>query len=227
MSNTIAIVCPQCEKKFAAPPEVAGKRVKCKGCGEAFVAKAIGAKAAAPAKAKVAATKKAVAEVAPVEEVVPVEEVTPVAAVDDDDDSNPYAITDADTGHRCPHCANEMENEDSVVCLNCGYNTETRTQVKTHVVADQGFIEYTLWLGPAILCLLLCIGLITWNIIYDLYVSEWFDEKHWLNFLGHLSIRMWMGIISTFIVYLAGRFGIVRLFFHTKPPEIELKDQKR
>lgn len=230
MANSITIVCSQCEKKFNASAEVVGKKVRCKACGEVFVAKLAGAKAAA-AKATVAAkaggAKKKVVEVVPTE-VVPVEEVTPVDKGDDDDDSNPYGITDADTGHRCPHCANEMESEDSVVCLACGYNTQTRTQVKTRVVADQGFLDYALWLGPAIFTLIASIGLVVFNVIYDLNIDEWVNEKEWYHIIVTSgALKMWMGIITAFIVCIGGRYAILRLFFNYKPPEIEVKEQKR
>lgn len=34
-----ALTCPNCDARLSAPDEVAGKRIKCKSCGEAFVAR--------------------------------------------------------------------------------------------------------------------------------------------------------------------------------------------
>src|SRR5262245_32394277 len=40
MADVITIICPQCEKAIKAPESVVGKKIRCKECGETFVAKA-------------------------------------------------------------------------------------------------------------------------------------------------------------------------------------------
>src|SRR5262249_59779563 len=57
MAETITIICPECEKSIKAPAEVVGKKIRCKGCGETFTARAPkespkGIKTAKDAKAK-------------------------------------------------------------------------------------------------------------------------------------------------------------------------------
>ena len=38
MPASITIVCPECDKEMKAPADVAGKKIRCKGCGAMFVA---------------------------------------------------------------------------------------------------------------------------------------------------------------------------------------------
>src|SRR5262249_42752373 len=37
---TISITCPECSKQIIAPAEIEGKKIRCKSCGETFVARA-------------------------------------------------------------------------------------------------------------------------------------------------------------------------------------------
>src|SRR5262245_40920573 len=76
----------------------------------------------------------------------------PAAAADDDEDGkNPYGITDLDLAPRCPNCASEMESEEAVVCLHCGYNTLTREWGKTEKVIATTGGEHFLYLLPGLL----------------------------------------------------------------------------
>src|SRR5579871_5049583 len=145
MPATITVVCPECGKEIQAPPEFAGKKVRCKSCGHVFAARPApppGAVARAPAKAAPAAP--------------------PPARGDDDegDDGVPYSVSTTDLAHRCPECANEMESEDAIICLHCGYNTQTREKITTRKVHEITNADRFLWLLPGIACALAVLFLI-------------------------------------------------------------------
>src|SRR5947207_737731 len=100
MAAPASISCPSCAKKFKGRPELAGKKIKCPGCGSPFIVPQQ-AEAPQPKPAAVAAAN----------------------ARAPDDEANPYGITTIDLSARCPNCANKMESEDAIICLHCGYNT--------------------------------------------------------------------------------------------------------
>ena len=51
MATTVTVTCPECKKQLKAPPEIVGKKIRCKGCEHIFVAKADG-EPAKPARLK-------------------------------------------------------------------------------------------------------------------------------------------------------------------------------
>ncbi len=206
MPDTLTVACPECGKQIKAPAEVAGKKIRCKGCGEIFVATAAPARAAAPP-AK------------------PAKPAKPAADDDDDDmgDGKPYDITALDTAPRCPECANEMEGPEAVICLKCGYNTRTRSRVVTRKLYHHTPFDYFLWLLPGILCALAVIGLIVWDVLYLIYSEDWFKDSGWLWWIASGGIRLWVVVITLFLMFFAGKYAIKRLILHPKPPEIELK----
>jgi DNA-directed RNA polymerase subunit RPC12/RpoP len=40
MATTIAVSCPECHKQIKAPPDLQGKKIRCKACGHVFLVKA-------------------------------------------------------------------------------------------------------------------------------------------------------------------------------------------
>ena len=215
MDETITIVCPECATRLRALADIEGKKVKCKKCGESFTAHNVDQahKPAKPAGKGAPAAKP---------RTQPKPQPKPAARKDDEDEeegSDPYGITTIDLTPRCPHCANEMEEGD-IICLHCGYNTETREQGRTRKVVDQTPMDHFLWLLPGILCVLFIILTIIWDIVYCLNASDWF-EGAWYEFLAHQSIKMWMCIISIFMMVPALTFAIKRLIINNQPPEIE------
>src|SRR5579862_3195660 len=106
MPATIKVICPECNKEINAPSEIAGKKVRCKVCGNVFRAEPAGVPGSAGIKA--AASPKAAATTP----------VAPISTDDEDEDSNPYVVSsDVETAARCPECANLMESSDAVICL--------------------------------------------------------------------------------------------------------------
>ena len=229
MASTITITCPECDKQMKGPAEVLGKKIRCKGCGATFLARAgTGASAPAPAKPAAKPAGKPAAKQNPGK---PAGGKAPAAKAEkpakkpseDDEDNSPYGYTEEKLGNRCPDCANEMETEEAVICLHCGYNRETRTKARMRKVAEITGGDVFLWLLPGILCALGLLILFVFNIIFVVYSEEWFDPDAWYSFFGGKAAKIWLVVISLFWAYLGGKFAIRRLIMDNRPPEIEVR----
>jgi hypothetical protein len=219
MATTITITCPECDKQMKAPADVIGKKIRCKACGFTFPARQGAEEETLPpprhagkhASSKPPAGKKAGKQVKPGK-----------TDDEDDEDANPYTFTEEKLGNRCPNCANAMDSEDAVICLFCGYNTRSRTQSRMKKVRHISGWDVFFWLLPGIACVLALIGLITFDILYCIYINEWIDQEAWYSFIGSLGIKIWIVVPTLYLMYLATRFAIKRLIFNNMPPEVEL-----
>ncbi len=231
MPATITISCPECGKQLKAPANVVGKKIRCKGCDEVFVAR------------------EAVDEVDEVEDVEEAEEAPkkkPAAKKapakkddkkpakkdekkDGDDEANPYGITHEDDSLRCPHCAAAMLSEEAIICVECGYNTQTREKGNTRKTIEPTGMEVFLWLLPGILHALLVICIITWLIIHWAFLGQWMGvyntppNTEWYTFLDHQSMKIWFTVPLLFVLVNSTWAAILRLAINNEPPEIELK----
>jgi hypothetical protein len=195
MAATITITCPKCHKQSNAPADVVGKKVRCKACGNIF-----------PVPGKSAAGKAGAA-----------------AKPQDDEEeegSDPYAVSDLKLSARCPNCANEMESEESVICLHCGYNTQTRIQSRLKKTHDTTGLDYFLWLLPGISCVIGIILLIVWDIWFCTQIDDYVKDE-WYEFVGSGAVKLWQTIATVFIMFAMLMFAIKRLIFNYTPPEIE------
>jgi predicted Zn finger-like uncharacterized protein len=245
MASTITITCPECGIQIKAPAGVEGKKIRCKSCGHTFTAKAAPevveeveeVQEAGPAKKAAKAPAKAPAAKAPPAKAAPAKpKDKPPAKPDkaakkppqdeEDEDSNPYKVTALENAARCPECANEMESEDAVVCLHCGFNTQTRERARTRKIRDVTGFDMFLWLLPGIACVLAIILLITFDILYCVKIEDWIEKDVWYDFIAHYGIKIWLVIISLFGMYKAGYFAVQRLIIHNTPPEVEEKLMK-
>jgi predicted Zn finger-like uncharacterized protein len=211
MAEAITIVCPECEKKITVPAEAVGKKVRCKGCQHVFAVKAPAAKKAPPAaKPKPAKPK-------------------PKPTDEDEEDDAPIGVTALDTAPRCPNCANEMESEEAVICLTCGYNTRTRLQATTRAVEDTTGMTWFWWLLPGILCALLFIILLTFDILYTVKIDSYVDkENDWDAFLAAGFFKIWfIWAPTTFLNVGLLTFAVRRLALHPRPPERVKKKPKK
>lgn len=193
MATPIDVTCPQCQKKIKASDELRGKKVRCKNCTHIFAIPAADAPKPAPAKVK---------------------------AADDDDDAGAYGLTaDAQAGvPRCPHCAGELESEDAVLCLHCGYNTRTRQRVGTKKVIETTAGDRTSWLLPGFIS----VGVIFFLIGFDLFLYlklPQLVEGGDFEFIAHAGIRLWLLIFSIVAMLLLGKFAFNRLVLNPNPPE--------
>jgi hypothetical protein len=218
MAEAITILCPECDKKITAPATAVGKKVRCKGCDHVFVVKAPAAKAVG---GKGPAVKKA----APVAKPKPKPKPTDV---DEEEDDAPIGVTALDTAPRCPNCANEMESEDAVICLTCGYNTRTRTQAATIAVEDTTAVTWILWLLPGILCALFFFTLLTFDILYTIYIEKYINPDEWYAFVTSGPFKIWfVWAPTTFLNVGFATFAVRRLILHPTPPERVKKKVKK
>jgi DNA-directed RNA polymerase subunit M/transcription elongation factor TFIIS len=197
------VACPKCSDVFRASEDVLGKRIRCPACGFAFtVEKFTDAMAVAKPTAK----------------------PKPKKDDDDDADANPFGVKTLDLAPRCPNCANEMESEDAVICLFCGYNTQTRRIGKTKKVRHITGGDRAKWLLPGIACLLGIVVLIITQAAYVLLFGDAMRGKdYWLwNMLCSEPSYLWMTMITCGIIWGMGRFAFKRLILEPTPPEDEI-----
>jgi hypothetical protein len=242
MADTITVVCPKCKKQLKGPPEVQGKKVRCKACGENFTAQALAAAkpaappgkaapaksrrpAGAPAKSKPtppAAAKPPGPEssiaLKPLDSVraQPGQPATPATEPEPEHHAAPelpYQLTDEMKGvKRCPQCAFEMD-EEAIICLECGFNTETRSRIPTRKTIDITAGDRLMWKLPGLLCAVAFFTLVgIASFLWFLPDEEWY---------GHFSVKLWGSIICAGFAWLTGLYAFKRLILHPHPPEVE------
>lgn len=207
-SSSPVITCPECNKQFKGKGDLKGKKIRCPFCREPFTVPAAEEGAPPPKPAAKKPPAKAVAK-AP---------ASKPAAGEDDDDPNPYGVTELDIAPRCPNCANEMASEEAVICLFCGYNTMTRTWGKTEKVIEMTGGEHFMWLLPGLACALTIVLLILFLIAYCV-VIPYYSRDEWYEFADHESIRMWLTSITLSIIWGLGFFTFKRLVLNPLPPD--------
>jgi DNA-directed RNA polymerase subunit RPC12/RpoP len=196
---SILITCPDCKKQLNGPAELVGKKVRCKSCGHAFAVKAT---RTGPSAAPV---QKAGARKGPQQDL---------------DGKNPYRLSDILPTHRCPQCAADME-EDDIICVRCGYNTQTRLRHTTLRTYETTATDRMLWLTPGVLSaigMLVLIGIIgfLWLPFGLPKLSGEGENKAWW---GHFSIQVYGSVLCGFLGWVAGKFAFGRLIAHPNPPE--------
>jgi hypothetical protein len=199
---SIDITCPECKKQLKGPEELIGKKIRCKSCKATFTVKAPGKKGAAVSQGAKARDAESY-------------------AFEDEDGKNPYKMSDVVRSSRCPQCAADMEEGD-IICLNCGYNTQTRIRHQTVKTYETTFADWILWLTPAVLAIVLILALIG-GVVW-LWVPAGMprladvggaNEAWW----GHFSIRIYGSVIGAGICWWCGKFAFKRLVLHPTPPE--------
>lgn len=206
--DPIKISCPECKKAIAVPPELIGKKVRCKGCSKVFEAQK-------PAPAK------------EVEKPKEPEKKAQNANEDPDDDGKAYGVRETILVARCPNCAKELATEDAIICIYCGYNNLTRVLATTKKTYDITGTDIFMWNLPGIIGAIIFITILTFNIIYMIKIDDWCSTEEgktdppWFSFLAHGSIKLWLYIISGFILFAVGRFSFIRLVLDNKPKEEE------
>jgi hypothetical protein len=229
MAATTVISCPACQKKFKGRSDLQGKKVRCPSCQHTFLVEAMATDQVGadeqPAKARaatVAPPKPPPMPKAPTKPAAkPKPPPPPSKPVDDDDEEggeNPYGVTELDLAPRCPHCAEEMESADAVICLFCGYNTLTREIGHTSTVIAATGGEQFMWLLPGILNALSVVFLTVFCLWFSLALPE-MSKGTKVAFLDHESMRMWATLIALAGMWPAGFFAYKRLIMEPRPPE--------
>jgi len=215
MATPILLVCPECGKQIKAPENVLGKKVRCKFCQAAFVAKK-GTDKPSSVTAKKPAAKP------PAGKPAPAKPAKPAHDDEEEEDANPYGMVDTSLSARCPDCANEMD-EGAIICLVCGYNTQTRERYQTlKTFGNTGFDKFV-WLLPGIVCALVLFATIGFDIWYLMKIGDMTEgsDAFYVYMWAHHGIKTWVIIISLFIIFFTGRFAIKRLIINYARPEVE------
>ena len=219
MASLIVISCPECKKQLKGPAELQGKKIRCKACSATFVVKA-------PAAGKTTVPVAAAAKTKPIAKSPPPKPAKPARTPADDhaDDlegKNPYKLTDVILSARCPQCAADMEEGD-IICLHCGYNTQTRVRHSTVTTWETTPADYTMWLAPGVACvvaILILIGLIVYFWIpggFKALGKVGTDDEAWW---AHFSIRIYGSVMCAWIGWICGKFAFFRLIVNKTPPE--------
>jgi hypothetical protein len=195
MTGTLTIKCPKCQKVMQVPAVLGGKRIRCRGCNTTIsVPMPAGAKAAAAPK--------------------------PGAQHYDEEweEAKPYSIIKDTDKARCPFCANDVE-EGQVLCLKCGYNLRTRERHGTQVIHPVTGGDYTLWLLPGFICVLLVFACIAWIAILWTGVPRLGDAAEYLQ--DWRWGKVYGTVFALFVGFFSARFAVKRLFLNPHPPEVE------
>ena len=223
MAATFVIACPECSKQVKVSEEHVGKKIRCKGCQHVFPVRAPGGPPPPPAKKATAARPKA----APTPE--------PPEPVEGDEDFKYVLAQTDDTIARCPFCAMQLESNDARICLNCGYDTVKRQRPEVKQVYAHTGGELFLWWLPAIMCILLMIGMVVWYLFFWTLIEEWLVDS-WFEdekgppptYIGAASpgfFRLYHAILIVFLCVPLVRFTYKRLFVFNKPPDKRMKDE--
>lgn len=252
MATTFVIACPDCGKQVKVTDAHVGKKVKCKECGTVYAVKAPAdgkAPPPAPGKAKATQAKSPAAKDTQAKPPTPptkaeaIEQPAEIPSAgyryaDDDDDENApkqYTVQQDESNlPRCPFCAKEMESQDALICLNCGYNTRTRVRPEVKQVYAPTGGEWFLHLLPGILCVLTMIGLLVWYIVFWMKVEEWMEgswfedepgpPKTYTVGLGPGFTRLYLALITAALYVPLVRYSWKRLVKNYRPPERKIKE---
>jgi DNA-directed RNA polymerase subunit RPC12/RpoP len=212
MAAAAVIACPHCHKKFKGNESLKGKKIKCPKCARSFVVELVAVdKPGAPPRQEEA-----------VKAAHDPQKSKAQTWDEEDEDSNPYAATTLDLTPRCPFCAGEMESEDAVVCLHCGYNTLTRSLGHTEKTIETTFGDHFRWLWPGIACAFTLVLIVVGYLYFCFQIPE-VTKGHWTSFLDHESMRLWLCLMLLAGMWGIGMFVFKRLLIEPMPPE-KVKD---
>jgi hypothetical protein len=128
---------------------------------------------------------------------------------------------------RCPQCAHEMDSPDAVVCLNCGYNLETRAVMSIKKTVETTGADYFVWWLPGILCIVAILALIGFDAFYIFGMDPADDDEWWRAAITYGGVKVWIVIMTLFAMYYAGKFAVKRLVYENEPPEKEMRSSGR
>ncbi len=219
MAGSPIITCPECSKKFKGKGDLRGKKIRCPFCRNIFVVGEDESEESAPVKKSAAGTKKPAAAGKSGSGKPAGKSASTQAAPDDEfEDKDPYGVTDLDLAPRCPNCASEMESEEAVVCLHCGYNTLTRTWGKTEKLIATTGGQHFLYLLPGIICAIVILLQVTGTIFYCV-VLPYQVKDSWMAFTDHESMRVWTTVGSLFDIWPLGYIAFNRLVLKPRPSD--------
>ena len=123
-------------------------------------------------------------------------------------------------GPRCPHCAAEMPSDKAVICINCGYNLQTRSHIATKRTYATTTQDVFAWRLPGFVTAAVAAVGIIWLLILTVAPPAT-DNPAWYSFMGGLWFRIYGGLLSGFVIFWCARFAYSRLIVDNSPPEME------
>lgn len=238
MAQPVSINCPKCKTRLMVPAESLGAKVQCPNCKVTLQTQAPKAPAAAgspkppppaakppsPSTPKAPGAPQKPATQAPAPAPADPEGKKNSYAFEEDEGPAQYGVNKEDDTPRCPNCAEELEDERDVICVNCGYNLRERVLYRTRKMVHKGFWDYMLWHSIAILFTILIICIIVWNVLVFTKLPEWLGGPDstggWI--VSSTFFRLWNTIFSLFGIWSLGKFAFIRFFLHPHPPEEEI-----
>ncbi len=234
MAAPLEVSCPSCGKALKVPAELAGKRVKCKGCLEVFLVRAPKVKPAAAAGPKPKAAEASGAKPAPPDPATAKSNAKVTWDDEADNDNAAHGVIHEEDIARCPHCAKELDPPDAVVCIHCGFNNRTRTRAETRKVWAPTQADYVAHLGPAVAAVVFAIVVIVGDFIATFHMKEWLtggplekegekdlngDPVFWVS-PGLFVMLLWAASVGVFVPLL--RYAYERLVNNSRPPEAKM-----
>jgi DNA-directed RNA polymerase subunit M/transcription elongation factor TFIIS len=218
MTATIRISCPSCNKNMVGPAAAQGKKIKCKACNHVFVAR--GEESTDPvAKGATKSTAKAPAPKGKAQPGQPKPEVDKNRLLDpeDVDPGKGYGCEEAppESVARCPQCAYEMESEEAIVCLTCGYNLLTRTRLHMKKVYETSFMDWVFWLTPSISSTIFCISCLLFAVFLWTGLKWWFGDWWFCSF----PLQVWFSVFALAGAWYSAKFAFKRFVYEFRPPE--------
>jgi predicted Zn finger-like uncharacterized protein len=222
MAATSVITCPECGKRFKGRDDLEGRKVRCPNCGHGFIVQSLATDKIESEEDQ--AAREAVAALLAPTPASAAEDPKPKPYFDEEEEqnSNPYGVSTLDLAPRCPNCANELESADALICLHCGYNTQTRTLAKTKKVVETVSAERFSWLLPGLICAASIFLLFLFQLFYCFALPGMISKDSWVNMFNHESMRLWIGLMVLGLMWGLGIFAHKRLIFHPTPPEKEM-----
>lgn len=245
MSSSFVIACPECQKQVRATDELIGKKIRCKGCSTIFAVEAPSeapkkknpdgekAKTKPPPPLPPEFKKEGAAKSPP--PVPPAPAATQKKPYEDDDDDGPAnygLIAEVSSMPRCPFCAKEMSSEEAKICLHCGYNTQTRLRPEVKKVHAHTPADILLWLMPGIICVLVMLGLVIWDIIFCMKVESWVastlqeSDGTWVGGLNPGFFKTMMTAVVVVSCFFLGKIAYKRLLVNNRPPEKAIEKEE-
>ena len=229
MAAVLNVTCPNCGKALKVPAELEGKRVKCKGCDKPFpvAAPKPAAKAPPPAEASGARPE------------------PPAAASPDrykvtwddeaDNDGSAVGVIKEEDVPRCPHCAKELNPPDAVVCVNCGFNSRTRSKAETRKVYEPTGAEWASHLFPGVAAVTAVVVLMVLDVVCAFNMRSWMEggmlEDDAVGLDGKKKMYVSPGAFIMFVLFGSivaiaplARIGFKRLFVNYLPEEKKMAD---
>jgi Zn finger protein HypA/HybF involved in hydrogenase expression len=218
---TVSITCPACRKRIKGRTEHLGRKIRCPGCQEPFVAEEDAGDDEAPlAFADDSGDSGATRPAKP-------DKPKPSAAVKTNKPAEPvdnsrYGIEDIETKARCPNCAELMVDPTAIICIHCGYNTLTRTYGKTKRVYAHTGAEIFRHLLPALICTFIFLDLLAVAITLNTVLPAMCNGRtDWREWFGTEAFRMWMTMICLGIMWWLGGVAFKTFALHPLPEEVE------